>query len=399
MNRLAHVIVRPILEALADRSFNANGVLPRPPGDGHGHVYAPGPDADRVLLVGTAAARGLGVATQELALAGQLARRLSADTNRGVDLELFGDHLLRAAATAELITSLNAGRFDAVVLEIGSREAVGLLPVAVWRRELRRILTSALSASCVFLIGIPPIPQHTRLPRAMARSIGRKIAQLNEASRLVVAEFDNVIFVPIEPLVSGEFDEFGSIEFYEQWARLLAPVIAGRLAPELHPRRALMTDESARQAALDELGLVGRQHNHLLDEHVRAARGLLGASGASLTLIDHDRHWMMSVDKIDQRDIPRAGSFCDATIQRPELFVVEDASQDERFASNPLVVGRDHVRFYAGYPIEAPDGHRIGALCVVDTQPRQFSQTEGALLRDLAVTVQGLLWELAAEPA
>jgi GAF domain-containing protein len=74
------------------------------------------------------------------------------------------------------------------------------------------------------------------------------------------------------------------------------------------------------------------------------------------------------------------------------MFVVEDASRDETFSGHPWVVGQDHVRFYAGYPLEAPEGARVGALCVVDTKPRQFSRTEAALLRELALRVQGLIW-------
>jgi len=50
------------------------------------------------------------------------------------------------------------------------------------------------------------------------------------------------------------------------------------------------------------------------------------------------------------------------------------------------------VRFYAGYPLEAPEGVRVGALCVVDTKPRRFSPAEASLLRDLALRVQAVLW-------
>jgi GAF domain-containing protein len=50
------------------------------------------------------------------------------------------------------------------------------------------------------------------------------------------------------------------------------------------------------------------------------------------------------------------------------------------------------VRFYAGYPLEAPDGRRVGALCIVDTSPRSFSKREAALLRGLTLRVQHELW-------
>ena len=54
------------------------------------------------------------------------------------------------------------------------------------------------------------------------------------------------------------------------------------------------------------------------------------------------------------------------------MFVVEDALEDARFASNPLVTGAPGIRFYAGVPIALSPGHRIGALCVCDRRPRRF---------------------------
>ena len=76
-------------------------------------------------------------------------------------------------------------------------------------------------------------------------------------------------------------------------------------------------------------------------------------------------------------------SFCGYTIMKPELFVIEDASLDPRFADNPLVTGEPHIRFYAGAPLSAPNGHRIGTLCVVDTVPRKLGAVELSILESL----------------
>ena len=69
------------------------------------------------------------------------------------------------------------------------------------------------------------------------------------------------------------------------------------------------------------------------------------------------------------------------------MLTVADATQDSRFADNPLVVGEFGLRAYAGAPIIGPTGHALGALCVLDTQARQFS-TE-ALTR-LATLARGI---------
>jgi serine phosphatase RsbU (regulator of sigma subunit) len=60
------------------------------------------------------------------------------------------------------------------------------------------------------------------------------------------------------------------------------------------------------------------------------------------------------------------------------------------------VTGDPHVRFYAGYPLHAPGGERVGALCIVDDRPRSLDDDEVVLLPDLAAWVEK---ELAADEA
>ncbi len=70
-----------------------------------------------------------------------------------------------------------------------------------------------------------------------------------------------------------------------------------------------------------------------------------------------------------------------------DLFIVEDATLDERFKDNPLLTGGPHVRFYAGAPLIAPNGHRIGTLCVIDSSPRTISNEQRVLLKTLSKQV------------
>ncbi len=72
-------------------------------------------------------------------------------------------------------------------------------------------------------------------------------------------------------------------------------------------------------------------------------------------------------------------------------FVVEDASQDPRFADNPLVTGAPHIRFYAGHPLEVGNGLKLGTLCIIDSKPRVLSSRDQALLADLASMVESEL--------
>jgi GAF domain-containing protein len=91
-------------------------------------------------------------------------------------------------------------------------------------------------------------------------------------------------------------------------------------------------------------------------------------------------------------DSPRGSALGDATVHNGKLFVIEDASLDPRFLGHPWVAGGSAVRFFAGFPIEASNGERIGALCISDPEPRKFSPAEDALLGMLARRVQVELW-------
>lgn len=68
--------------------------------------------------------------------------------------------------------------------------------------------------------------------------------------------------------------------------------------------------------------------------------------------------------------------------------MIEDLEKYAPFAQSRYVTGAPNLRFYAGHPIEAPGGERVGALCLMDTKPRELNQQDRQLLKDLALWVQ-----------
>lgn len=143
-------------------------------------------------------------------------------------------------------------------------------------------------------------------------------------------------------------------------------------------------DEIGRLHALRATGLLDTAASESFDRITRLASQFFEVPIALISLVDEDRQWFKARVGLDVCETSREHAFCDHTIRQREVMVVEDASKDARFASNPLVTGPPGIRFYAGAPLLLPSGHALGSLCVIDRVPRQFSPEQRQQLQDLA---------------
>ena len=148
------------------------------------------------------------------------------------------------------------------------------------------------------------------------------------------------------------------------------------------------SNEKQRLESLRMLRLLDTPPEERFDRITRLAKRAFAVETALVSIVDQNRQWFKSRQGLDATETPREISFCGHAILRDEVLVVGDATQDERFHDNPLVTCAPSIRFYAGYPIKAPDGHRIGTLCVIDPAPREFSDEDVALLRELGEMVE-----------
>src|SRR6185436_15125420 len=138
-------------------------------------------------------------------------------------------------------------------------------------------------------------------------------------------------------------------------------------------------NEAARLAELHSLKILDTAADERFDRIVRLATLLFGAPIAAVALVDGHRQWFKARIGIEPTETPRNISFCAHTIMQDEALVVNDARQDIRFANLPPVLEEPYLRFYAGQPVTAPGGHKVGTLCLLDIRPRQL------LPRDLKV--------------
>ena len=143
--------------------------------------------------------------------------------------------------------------------------------------------------------------------------------------------------------------------------------------------------ELDRLRALASFSLLDTPPERQFDEITRLASIVLASRSAAISLIDDHRQWFKSRVGIPFTETPREQAFCTYPVACQQFFEVSDASQDPRFADNPLVMAPDGIRFYAGAPLVVSTGQCLGTLCVFDPKVRPpLSNEERQALCDLA---------------
>ena len=153
--------------------------------------------------------------------------------------------------------------------------------------------------------------------------------------------------------------------------------------------------EADRLAVMGAFGLDRLDNDEELDRIARFAAKLCGTPIAMVSLVEADRQRFLAKTGLQQDGTHRSVSFCAHAMLSAEPMVVPDARQDARFASNELVLSEPHIRFYAGAPLISNEGAPLGALCVIDTQPRPDGLTE-LQSEGLTLLAEGVMRRLEA---
>lgn len=150
-------------------------------------------------------------------------------------------------------------------------------------------------------------------------------------------------------------------------------------------------DEGPRLASLRALRILDTDPEALYDDVVALASAICGTPIAAINFVDADRQWTKAGVPELLPDFSRDIAMCARTLVTDDLLVIRDTQEDATWSDNPLVTGPADIRFYAGAAVRAPDGHAVGALCVVDHQPRDLRPEQLEGLRILARQTAALL--------
>jgi GAF domain-containing protein len=158
-------------------------------------------------------------------------------------------------------------------------------------------------------------------------------------------------------------------------------------------------DETARLATLYRYQVLDTsQEDEIFNDLTELAAYICDTPIAMISLVDRDRQWFKSKLGIEASQTARDISFCTYAIQQRDLFIVPDATKDERFKNSPLVTQEPGARFYAGAPLVTERGKALGSLCVLDRKPRELTTEQQNALRALGrQTIAMMNYKLATK--
>lgn len=378
--------------------------MPRP--TGAPHAVADGPSADRILIVGSGPAVGWGVASHDLALAGSLARALRSLTGRGVIVDVIATPQMTSANLAPIIGGARLSDYDAIVTTVGINDALTGTSMRAWRRNMHLALevwrNRVAQGNLLLLVGATSI---TTIPTFVGGGgwlADLLVRRFNDITDRLADPLPTVRTLPLPAVPSPEGASGRHTPAdYASWAAVIAHELAAPLDlaysehDSIEGRRRMRAVDRMTSGIADAPELVKRLHGAQasLDKIVTMAAAALHAPTAVLTVLGPDRQWHVARYGLDLEGVPLEQSFCAIAVRNEETLVVPDAPHDPRFADNPLVTMVDGIRYYAGMPLQDPQGRYFGALCVVDSRPRNVTTpTDLSVLRKLATAAQSTIW-------
>ena len=149
----------------------------------------------------------------------------------------------------------------------------------------------------------------------------------------------------------------------------------------------LPENEAARIRVLERYDVLDTPREEVFDRITRIASLVTGAPISLVSLVDDERQWFKSRVGLEASQTPRGISFCGHALESNVPLVIPDASKDERFADNPLVIGGLGIRLYVGIPLKVSENVTLGTLCVIDQQAHELDEDQVTALKDLASMV------------
>jgi hypothetical protein len=234
MTRLIQRLLSPVFRAWSPifllRAGLAASTLPKP--TDAPQVQIPGPDPDRILVVGGGIAVGFGVLSHELGIAGHLARQVSGATGRGIDVDIIAEPDFRVEEARARLRDVNVTTYDAVVTFLGVTDSIRHTSARAWSRSLSALVDDLNSRSaagtCVLVVGIQPVRLITTLDKRAMLFAELHARVLERETIRVCASRPYATYLHFHPS-SEQSERYRTSAIYGKWASLVSPSVAEAL--------------------------------------------------------------------------------------------------------------------------------------------------------------------------
>ena len=145
-------------------------------------------------------------------------------------------------------------------------------------------------------------------------------------------------------------------------------------------------------SVLDDYDILDTPAERAFDDIVQLACMVCDVPVAGVSFFEGDRQWFKARRGLAASELLRSNSVCELAVRRDAgVLVVHDILDDAETPMRPKDAEGRQLRFYAGLPLNNPEGVTLGALCVLDHMPRSLTEAQLAALEALARQTQYLL--------
>jgi GAF domain-containing protein len=142
--------------------------------------------------------------------------------------------------------------------------------------------------------------------------------------------------------------------------------------------------ESNRVQALHRYELLDTPPDGSFNKMAELAAKIFNVPIAIISLVDSDRIWFKSHYGLEIDQIGRDTGLCASAILSDDVYLIEDAKNDPRCLTNPLVSGEFGLQFYAAAPLTTYEGYNLGTFCILDKRQRHINSDQQAMLKQMA---------------
>jgi len=154
----------------------------------------------------------------------------------------------------------------------------------------------------------------------------------------------------------------------------------------------ITNNERKRLLNLESYNLDNGYPKDQLQAIIKLASEICNTSVSLIDIIDQSsQRTIVTYGDWPEQEIPRERSICDNIVVDNEMLILNNVSEHPKISARLSDEDKEKIQFYAGAPLKSPEGYNLGALCVIDSEPKSLSEFQQESLQTLANEVMARL--------